>query len=100
MSDLGPMPKPTAEEPQLIPGGADSLDDPKYGATPGAGVPRDLDPDHNPAVEDVVPDEVKEPDDKQQEPDAEDAPEAGTTQDTGSSSDTGSSTDTASEPPA
>ncbi|MDT0203737.1 hypothetical protein [Nocardioides sp. AE5] len=61
-------PTPAAEEPQITPGGADSLDDPKYGDTPGAPVPRDLDPDRNPAVEDVAPEEVKEPDDKQQEP--------------------------------
>lgn len=61
-------PEPVAEEPQLIPGGADSLDDPKYGDTPGGPVPRDLDPEENPAVDDVAPEEVKESDDKQQEP--------------------------------
>lgn len=65
-----PMPEPTAEEPQLLPGGADSIDDPKYGDTPGDPVPRDLDPEDNPAIgEEEVPDEIKEPDDKQQEPD-------------------------------
>ncbi|NYG58631.1 hypothetical protein BJ980_001554 [Nocardioides daedukensis] len=62
-------PEPVAEEPQLHPGGVDSTDDPKYGETPGEPVPRDLDPDDNPAVEDVAPDEITEPDDKQQEPD-------------------------------
>lgn len=63
------LPTPTAEEPQLLPGGADSLADPKYGDTPGDPVPRDLDPAANPAVDEEAPDEVKEPDDKQQEPD-------------------------------
>lgn len=101
MSDLGPMPKPTAEEPQLIPGGTDALDDPeKYGgATPGAAVSRDQDPENNPSIEDVVPDEIKKPDDKKQEPDDEDAEEAGTTEDTGSTTDT-ASTDATTEPPA
>ncbi|WP_067435602.1 hypothetical protein [Nocardioides jensenii] len=67
--DVGAMPEATAEAPQLIPGGADSLDDPKYGDTPGDPVPRDLDPSDNPAVDhEEVPDEIKQPDDKQQEP--------------------------------
>ncbi|QIX27982.1 hypothetical protein ncot_16320 [Nocardioides sp. JQ2195] len=65
-----PAPEPTSEEPQLFPGGVDSIDDPKYGDTPGDPVSRDLDPDNNPAIsEDAVPDEITEPDDKQQEPD-------------------------------
>lgn len=65
-----PMPEPQTEEPQLQPGGADSTDDPKYGDTPGDLVPRDLDPEENPAVgEDHVPDEIKQLDDKSQEPD-------------------------------
>ncbi|WP_110206633.1 hypothetical protein [Nocardioides daejeonensis] len=63
-----PAPPPATQEPQLLPGGADSLDDPKYGDTPGDPVPRDLDPDDNPAVDDEAPEEVKEPDDKDQEP--------------------------------
>ncbi|KRF19769.1 hypothetical protein ASG90_20275 [Nocardioides sp. Soil797] len=70
----GPMPEATTEEPELLPGGADSIDDPKYGDTPGDPVPRDLDPEDNPAIsEDEVPDEIKQPDDKQQEPDNGDA---------------------------
>lgn len=64
-----PAPAPETQEPQLLPGGADSLEDPKYGDTPGDPVPRDLNPDANPAVDDEAPREVKEPDDKQQEPD-------------------------------
>lgn len=63
-----PAPEPQTDEPQLLPGGPDSLADPKYGDTPGDPVPRDLDPDDNPAVDDEAPEEVKEPDDKQQEP--------------------------------
>lgn len=63
------IPTPKAEKPQLLPGGADSLEDPKYGDTPGDPVPRDLDPDDNPAVDDSAPEAVKERDDKQQEPD-------------------------------
>lgn len=72
MSDeLKPMPEPTAEEPELEPGGVDAVEvDPD-----GAGLPRDLVPEDNPAVEDA-PDEISELDDKQQEPDGdEDAPE-------------------------
>lgn len=75
MSDptKSPQPDPVAEEPQLEPGGADSLDDPKYGDTPGDPVPRDLDPENNPAVEDEAPDEIKQPDEKTQEPDEGDS---------------------------
>jgi len=58
------------EPPDLHPGGADSIDDPdKYGDTPGPPTTRDLPPEDNPAVDDVLPDEVAEPDDKSQEPD-------------------------------
>lgn len=71
MPDPKAMPEPEAVEPQLLPGGADSLDDPKYGDTPGDPVPRDLDPDSNPAVEDEAPEEIKQSEDKQQEPDDE-----------------------------
>ena len=65
MSDLGPQPDPTAEEPQLEPGGVDAVE-------PDAddnGLARDLDPADNPAVEDALPGEIAQPDDKQQEPD-------------------------------
>ncbi|MDN5893435.1 MAG: hypothetical protein L0H93_05365 [Nocardioides sp.] len=64
-----PQPEPKADAPEPDPGGADSLDDPKYGDTPGDPVPRDLDPENNPAVEDQAPDEIKQHDDKKQEPD-------------------------------
>ncbi len=78
--DLSPMPEPYAEEPQLVPGGVDALhDDPADN-----GLARDLDPDDNPAVDDVLPEEVAEADDKSQAPDGEAASsdkEAGTTDD-------------------
>jgi hypothetical protein len=76
MSDLGPQPEPTTEEPELVPGGADAVEPDED----DNGLGRDLDPDDNPAVEDALPDEIAAPDDKQQEPSgdrAEDA-EAGT----------------------
>lgn len=75
----GPMPEATTEEPDLLPGGADSIDDPKYGDTPGDPVPRDLGPEDNPAVgEEQVPDEIKQLDDKSQEPDEGTSGEADT----------------------
>ena len=47
--ELPPMPTPFTQEPELVPGGVDALpDDP---ADNGLG--RDLDPDDNPAVDDV-----------------------------------------------
>jgi hypothetical protein len=63
------------------------------------GLGRDLDPDDNPAVDDVLPDAVSEPDDKPQAPEgkADDA-ESGTTtedQDAGQEAEDGSV-----EPPA
>ncbi|WP_299926249.1 hypothetical protein [uncultured Nocardioides sp.] len=65
--ELGPMPEPYAEEPQLVPGGVDALhEDPA-----DTGLARDLDPDDNPAVDDVLPDEIAEPDEKSQAPDGE-----------------------------
>jgi hypothetical protein len=82
--DLGPIPEPTAEEPQLVPGGPDA---PVYDPA-DEGLSRDLDPDDNPAVDDVLPDEVAEPDDKSQEPDTGQDQEAGTPR--GSSSQSGS----------
>ena len=77
--ELSPMPEPYAEEPQLVPGGVDALqEDPA-----DSGLARDLDPDDNPAVDDVLPDEIAEPDEKSQAPDGEaedresDTPRAG-----------------------
>jgi hypothetical protein len=74
--DLSPMPTPTTEDPELYPGGVDALpEDPA-----DVGLSRDLDPDDNPAVDDVLPEAIAEPDEKSQAPDgkADDA-EAGTT---------------------
>ena len=75
--DISPMPTPHAEEPQLVPGGVDAIeDDPADN-----GLSRDLDPDDNPAVDDVLPDEVAAPDDKPQAPDGQaDDQESGTTE--------------------
>lgn len=73
--DLSPMPTPTAEEPELYPGGTDALaDDP---ADNGLG--RDLSPEDNPAVDDALPEAITEPDEKSQAPDEE--AESGTTAD-------------------
>lgn len=78
--DLSPMPTPTTEDPELYPGGVDALaEDP---ADNGLG--RDLSPEDNPAVDDVLPDEISEADDKSQAPDgASDDAESGTTSDHG-----------------
>ena len=93
--ELSPMPTPFTQEPELVPGGVDAL--PEDPADNGLG--RDLDPEDNPAVDDLLPDAVSEPDDKQQAPEgkADDA-EAGTTtedQDAGQEAEDGSV-----EPPA
>ncbi|WP_109509568.1 hypothetical protein [Nocardioides speluncae] len=62
-------PEPQTEEPEKYPGGADAIDDSgKYGDTPGGPTTRDLDPDDNPAVDDLLPDEIAAPDDKPQAP--------------------------------
>ena len=65
--ELGPMPDPTTEEPELVPGGIDAIEEDPA----DDGLARDLDPDDNPAVDDVLPDEIAEPDDKQQAPEGE-----------------------------
>jgi hypothetical protein len=92
--DLSPMPTPFAEEPQLVPGGVDALEeDPADN-----GLPRDLHPDDNPADE-VVPDELTEPDDKSQAPEGEaDDREAGTAEDAPAAGQTAE--DGSAEPPA
>jgi hypothetical protein len=75
--ELSPMPTPSTEEPELVPGGVDALtEDP---ADNGLG--RDLSPEDNPAVDDVLPDEIAEADDKSQAPDGKADAEAGTTTD-------------------
>ncbi|HSF38104.1 MAG TPA: hypothetical protein VLA70_18400 [Nocardioides sp.] len=65
--ELSPMPEPYAEEPQLVPGGVDALEEDPA----DAGLARDLNPDDNPAVDDVLPDEIAEPDEKSQAPDGD-----------------------------
>ena len=65
--ELSPMPEPYAEEPQLVPGGVDALEEDPA----DAGLARDLNPDDNPAVDDVLPDEIAEPDEKSQDPDGD-----------------------------
>lgn len=75
--DLPPMPEPTAEEPQLQPGGVDAIEEDPA----DEGLSRDLHPDDNPAVDDILPEEIAEPDDKQQEPDKGVDHEAGTKRD-------------------
>ena len=65
--ELSPMPEPYAEEPQLVPGRVDALEEDPA----DAGLARDLNPDDNPAVDDVLPDEIAEPDEKSQAPDGD-----------------------------
>ena len=74
--ELSPMPTPVTEDPELYPGGVDAIaDDPEDN-----GLGRDLTPEDNPAVDDVLPDEISEPVDKSQAPEGEaDDAEAGTT---------------------
>lgn len=81
--ELGDRPEPKTQEPELHPGGADSLaDQEKYGEWFDEPTVPDLDPTRNPAVEDTAPEEVKQPDDKSQAPDGEaDDQEAGTERD-------------------
>ncbi|MBA3783314.1 MAG: hypothetical protein H0X12_15865 [Nocardioides sp.] len=62
-SKLSPQPEPEIEPGEPNPGGADAVEPIEH--TPLA---RDLDPEDNPAVDDVLPDEVAEADDKSQEP--------------------------------
>lgn len=65
--NLGPMPESTAEEPQLAPGGTDAVEV-ETSEERADSEARDLDPERNPAVEDVLPDEVAAGDDKEQAP--------------------------------
>ena len=57
-NDLGPQPEPEIEPGEPNPGGADAID-----ATDPEHDPHDLDPKHNPAVEDALPDEMKQMED-------------------------------------
>jgi hypothetical protein len=69
---LGEMPEPHAVPAAENPGGVDAIN----ADVPFAGDQRklghDLLPEDNPAVEDVMPDEVTAPDDKQQAPSEDD----------------------------
>ena len=73
---LDPMPEPFTTEPELHPGGVDAIPD----APEDDGLGRDLEPDANPAVDDVLPEEISEPDtEKKQAPEGEaDDQESGT----------------------
>ncbi|WP_101525326.1 hypothetical protein [Nocardioides houyundeii] len=62
--DLGPIPTPTTEDPDLYPGGVDAVE--PTGPDP---LPHDLDPQHNAGLRDKAPDEISEPDaEKEQAP--------------------------------
>ncbi|MAS55820.1 hypothetical protein [Nocardioides sp.] len=68
--DLGPAPEPQIEPGEPNPGGVDAISFPdgaeaivEDGGEPPAPVMRDLDPDANPAVEESLPDEMKQGED-------------------------------------
>jgi len=68
--DLGPMPEPQIEPGEPNPGGADATPDSDGvdGETAEADpAPRDLDPNLNPAVEDAMPEEMKQTEDTETE---------------------------------
>lgn len=66
--ELGPQPDPVVEEKEPNPGGADALTD----HADDEGLARDLDPAANPAVDEVMPDEVTQLDsEKTQAPDGQ-----------------------------
>jgi hypothetical protein len=65
-SNVGPKPDPEVEPGEPLPGGADAV--PGHDGVDGElsepnPEPHDLDPDHNPAVEDALPDEMKQTED-------------------------------------
>jgi len=69
-SSLSPAPEPEIEPAESNPGGVDAVTFPDgaealvdEGDDPPAPVMRDLDPDSNPAVEDVLPEEMKQGED-------------------------------------
>ena len=66
VGDLGPMPDAVIEPGEPNPGGVDAVvhgDGVDGEDAEGEPAPRDLDPDRNPAVEDAMPDEVKQTED-------------------------------------
>ena len=80
--ELGKMPEATTEEPQLHPGGPDSIDDPKYGATPETPLVADASPQNNPAVPDSSIEEISESDDAEESPEPDEPASDGTTEPT------------------
>jgi hypothetical protein len=86
--EIGPQPTPVTEPGDPNPGGVDAIDD--TGSLP---IPADLGPDANPAVDDIVPDEISELDEEKsqspegsagdQEAGAQPAPQAGQEDETG-----------------
>jgi hypothetical protein len=79
--DLGPQPDPEIEPGEPNPGGvdavdsADGVDGERAEPNPDA---RDLDPEHNPAVEDVLPEEMFEMEDTSTEATEDEAGETST----------------------
>ncbi len=69
-SKLSPQPEPRIEPGEPNPGGADAIDQ-----VEDIPLARDLDPNDNPAVDDVLPEEVSEADDKPQQPSSDGASE-------------------------
>ena len=79
--DLGPQPEPVIEPGEPNPGGVDAVDEADgvdgERAEPNPH-PRDLDPEDNPAVEDALPDEMKQMEDTSTEATDDDEGEADT----------------------
>ena len=67
--DLGPKPDPVIEDKEPNPGGADAVPENTFDQN----LARDLDPEDNPAVDDILPDEIAADDDKSQEPEGKPA---------------------------
>ena len=65
--DLGPQPAPFCAAGEPTPGGAAGV----AGDPADEGLGRDLHPEDNPAVDDVLPDEIAQADDKSQAPEGE-----------------------------
>lgn len=59
----GPKPEPEAEPGEVSPGGADAVPSSPDGVERGDAVPADLDPSLNPAVDDALPDEMRQGED-------------------------------------
>jgi hypothetical protein len=92
---IRPMPEPQTEEPQLVPGGVDAIEEDPA----DVGLLRDPEPDLNPAVEEQeLPGEVGERDDKPQAPEGEAEEEIGVEDDTPSAGQ--EAEDGSTEPPA